>query len=447
MAGSGRDRPRSGLNGVSIDQGTITFSEFLNGAMADAHMATRGRPLAPAEEPLLNGFPYRLFRRSIDVEERRAAGTFFSGSELAARLVMLLKPRLAKGSLVMDPTCGIGDLLLAYAAQLPLETTLYATLAAWGQQLAGMDLRPELVRMAKLRLVTLAKARGGFSDGAPDVDAAFPLITVGDMLREGPRLSAADGFLFNPPFGRTADHSIDGGWATGKVNAAAIFLAELVAARRPGSPIAAVLPEVVRCGSRYELFRRHLEEIGLGGESESLGRFDSWTDVDVFATLLAETDDATVWRGPVRHGIRDVVGDRFVIRVGTVVPHRHPHKGPWRRYICAKTVPAWTSGFEPQRSRRFQGTVFKPPFVVVRRTSSPSDRFRAVGALVTGSNEVAVENHLIVLVPIEGGADTCRDLLAVLKADRTSRYLNESIRCRHLTTGSVASIPWTADGD
>lgn len=431
---------------MSIGQGTGAFSKFLEEAVADIRIAAVAEPLSPAEQPLLNGLPYRLFRQSTDLQERRLAGTFFSSPQLSERIAALLKAQLADGSLVMDPTCGIGDLLLAYAAHLPLEPTLELTLASWGRQLAGMDLRPELVRMAKLRLITLAKARGGFHDGSVEFDASFPLITVGDMFRERARLSTADGFLFNPPFGRTAAHAIKG-WATGKVNAAAIFLAELVAARRPGAPIAAVLPEVLRCGSRYELFRHHLEELGLAGEFLCLGRFDSWTDVDVFVTLLAETARPTIWRRSEVVRVDDTVGFRFLIRVGAVVPHRHPAKGHWRRYLCAKTTPAWSPHFEPRSSRRFTGTVFKPPFVVVRRTSSPSDKCRSVGAVVVGANEVAVENHLIVLMPKEGGVAACRELLSVLKAAETSHHLNENIRCRHLTTGSVASIPWIASVD
>jgi len=417
------------------------FSTFLTEAVAGTSSAFAGKPKAPDQQPLLNGLPYRLFRQSVALDERRRAGTFFSSAELSARLAAMLRQRLPQRAIAMDPTCGIGDLLLAYAALLPIEPSLNATLLEWGKQLAGMDLRPELVRMTKTRLVMLARSRGGFQAKVADIDSHFPLITVGDMLEESGRINAADGYLFNPPFGRTADHAIDT-WATGKVNAAAIFLARLVAAKRRTAPIAAVLPEVLRCGSRYELFRRHLEAGGLGGGFTSLGRFDSWTDVDVFVTLLSDTATPTVWAAnPISEDVA-VVGDRFESRVGAVVPHRHAKIGNWYRFVCAKTTPAWSESFEPKSSRRFKGTVFKPPFVVVRRTSSPSDKRRAVGAIIVGDREVAVENHLIVLMPREGGLAACQELLAVLKHDDTSIFLNEHIRCRHLTTGSVVAIPW-----
>ena len=416
------------------------FSTFLSGVVTDVSSASVDEPVSADQQPLLNGLPYRLFRQSIALDERRKSGTFFSSADLSSRLATMLRERLPDRAVVMDPTCGMGDLLLAYAALLPLGGTLNETLDDWGSQLAGLDLRADLVRMTKARLVMLARARGGFRGEVRDLDRLFPLIAVGNMLTEDVRIAAAAGYLFNPPFGRTSDHAIDT-WATGKVNAAAIFLDHLVGARSPGSPIAAVLPEVLRCGSRYELFRRHLEENRLSGDFTSLGRFDRWTDVDVFTTMLVEADNPTIWVADAPKQPVSVVGDHFVSRVGAVVPHRHGKVGPWHRFVCAKTTPAWSDHFEPTSSRRFKGAVFKPPFVVVRRTSSPSDKHRAVGAIIVGDRDVAVENHLIVLLPREGGLVACQNLLAVLKNAATSDFLNEHIRCRHLTTGSVVAIP------
>jgi hypothetical protein len=124
------------------------------------------------------------------------------------------------------------------------------------------------------------------------------------------------------------------------------------------------------------------------------------------------------------------------------VPHRHQRKGPWHPFACAKSVPAWALGYVPTSNRRFKGTTFAPPFVVVRRTSSPSDKQRAVGAIVLGEETVAVENHLIVLTPKDGRIETCVELLALLSRRETSDHLNREIRCRHLTTSSVMAIPW-----
>ncbi len=414
------------------------FMQLLTLACAEAESGAAA--LVPVErQPLLNGAPYRAFRQSLDIVDRRRAGTFFSGPALAQDLVRLLQSTMPAGGLVLDPTCGIGDLLLAYAASLPIAATLSATLMAWGEQLAGIELRPDLVLMAKTRLMALARARGRFSDPVADIERLFPHIVVGDMFQEPARIATAAGILFNPPFGRTSDHK-GASWGSGRLSAAALFLDAVLRARASSTPIAAVLPEVLRCGSRYGRFRDRLAEAGISGAFESHGQFDQWTDIDVFTTLLLPKAGA-LW--PAASAIQDrAVGDAFTVRVGPVVPHRDPCKGPWRRYICAKSVPAWSDAFEPVLNRRFQGTSFTPPFVVVRRTSSPKDRKRAVGAIIVGDRPVAVENHLLVLMPKDGQLQSCVALLRVLSSDAATDHLNQTIRCRHLTTGSVSTISW-----
>src|SRR3546814_8281363 len=89
--------------------------------------------------------------------------------------------------MVMDPTCGIGDLLLAYAELLHLATTLETTLDTWSHQIAGIERRPDLVSMTKARLVALARFRGHFNTHLERVDTVFPHIVVGDMFSEAHR--------------------------------------------------------------------------------------------------------------------------------------------------------------------------------------------------------------------------------------------------------------------
>lgn len=413
------------------------FERLLAIANAEALSGSAAK-LTPERQQMLNGAPYKAFRQSHSIEDRRQLGTFFSGPELARELAGALHAKMPEGGVALDPTCGIGDLLIAFAEYLPLADSLMDTLHRWGERLAGIEQREDLIGMAKARLVALARARGGFGDAISSLDELFPQIVVGDMCRETERIAKADGLLFNPPFGGISNHEISE-WGTGKLSAAAVLLDSLIEARAPGASIAAVLPEVLRCGSRYKRFRARISATGLSGPFRSHGRFDAWTDVDVFTTLLTPVAGA-LWVAPSTPG--EVVSDRFAVRVGPVVPHRHEKKGPWQPFICAKTVPANAVSFSPRANRRFKGTLFQPPFVVVRRTSSPSDRKRAVGAIIVGEKAVAVENHLIVLVPNDGKYESCIDLLTVLGASATTDYLNMMIRCRHLTTGSVMSIPW-----
>ncbi len=420
---------------------SLTFPDFVSGAEKSVIGECELEGRSVETEPLLNGVPYKVHRQSFDLERRQASGTFFTGSANARQVAHQLHEVLPGGGLVMDPTCGMGDLLLAYAEHLPIEATLHQTLAAWGKQLSGFDLDADLVRLAKARLVLQARLRGGFDGEIDRIDGVFPHIRVGDMMQAKDTLGEPNGFLFNPPFGVVRDVG-ECAWSAGSINAAALFLAELVRHKKVSAPISAILPEVLRCGSRYAAFRIHLVNQGVWGSYKSLGRFDAWADVDVFSTLIVPSPDGKIWDSGVeaRNDLR--VGDRFQVHVGAVVPHRHPKKGAWHRYICAKTTPRWCDGFEPKASRRFGGTVFKPPFVVIRRTSSPSDRNRAVATVIVGNRNVAVENHLLVLLPKDGEVESCRRLTQVLASDETNDYLNVGIRCRHLTTGIVAQIPW-----
>ena len=59
-----------------------------------------------------------------------------------------------------------------------------------------------------------------------------------------------------------------------------------------------------------------------------------------------------------------------------------------------------------------------------------------------GTDPVAVENHLIVLLPKNGDVQTCRELVHRLRFAKTDAWLDSRLRCRHLTTGALAEMPW-----
>jgi hypothetical protein len=129
------------------------------------------------------------------------------------------------------------------------------------------------------------------------------------------------------------------------------------------------------------------------------------------------------------------------IHVGPVVPFRHAKKGPCHRYLTTHNAPPWETVSQVNDQRRFSGTVFHPPLVVVRRTSRRNDRFRAVGTIMNTKSSLAIENHLMVLLPRDGSLKTCQKLLRCLKRLDTTAWLNDRICCRHLTVSSLASLP------
>jgi hypothetical protein len=129
--------------------------------------------------------------------------------------------------------------------------------------------------------------------------------------------------------------------------------------------------------------------------------------------------------------------------VGPVVPFRLAKgEGKESAFLHAKALPRWKRVSRIAETCEFKGTLYKAPFVVVRRTSRPEDEHRAVATLITAPQEIAVENHLLICVPKSGKIQDCKALIKRLKRQKTSRFLNKRIRCRHLTVSAVKEVPW-----
>jgi hypothetical protein len=387
----------------------------------------------------LDGEAGRELAKNVCLKTRRKFGAFFTGSNLADRLV---SGRRISGK-IFDPTVGAGDLLLAAGRKLQLQNTLRKTVASWSKQLAGLDLHKEFVRATKARLVLLARSRGEFAEEltATEVRNAFPLIRVGDALKDRKLHQWADLVLINPPFvKRVAPPGCT--WGAGSVNSAAIFCDHALTQVRPGTKILAVLPEVLRSGTNYEAWRRSVASRAFVRRSERVGLFDNLADVDVFIAHFVRRPRplsiGATWQATASPRRR--VGRYFTVNVGAVVPHRDRKEGGTFRYLDARGALPWRELSRLSERRQFAGRVFQPPFIVIKRTSRPGDVYRATAALVRGNSPVAVENHLIVCSPHDTTLTRCRSLLRQLRSQRVNNWLNRSIRCRHLTVSSVASI-------
>lgn len=387
----------------------------------------------------LDGEASQLLRSSVSLASRRSTGCFFTNAELARALVDDID--VGAWKTIGDAACGAGDLLLAAARRLPLQRGPRSTLAAWGQVLVGRDLDEELVRTTRVRLALLASARHGWHVTLDEehIAALLPDIRSGDGQRlKFPRPGL---MLLNPPFGSTL--SAGTGWSSGRVARAAIFTAAVIDALPPGSRLLAILPDVLRSGSNYAHWRDHISSLMHIDVVDARGQFDPWTDVDIFilrATASAERSSVT-WTTSTKTG--SSLGDVAEIRVGPVVPHRDPHYGSWAPYIEAHDLPlGGRFDASAARRRRHRARAFTPPFVAVRRTSRPGQsQPRALGVLVEGDEPVLVENHLLVCRPLDDSSVSCNEVLRVLAARATSRWLDERIRCRHLTVRALRDIP------
>jgi len=394
----------------------------------------------------LNGQPSIELRNRVSLKNRKADGVFFTGSKLAHRLTSDFVWNSSSSGAIADVGCGAGDLLLACAKKLPLGSDLNETLQIWGQYLIGFDIHPELINATKIRLVLLAINRGVLIRNSyiPALDQIFPMIRSCDFLSNPEEITKASYIVMNPPY-NNLQAPAHCEWASGKVNAAALFIYTCLSKMLTGAKMFAILPDVLRSGSNYVKWRKHIERLTSRIEITTCGQFDDFADIHVFMlkaqkNITHEKYKTIEWI-PSKNCHEHCVVDHFEVHVGAVVPHRDRRKGPCAAYVHAKALPPWEILKRISENRRFSGTLFEPPFVLVRRTSRPGEK-RAIATIVTGKRKVAVENHLMVLLPRIKTIDQCNQLLKVLKSPQTDRWLDKRIRCRHLTVGALKDVPW-----
>ena len=443
-----RTRPLS--EDVVLHPGTfVPYVEHLAsllGAIVRDGADARKAELASA----LDGQPGRQLRKLYTTSALRDTGTYFTGSALANRLVTVLATHLPSVERVVDPACGAGDLLVACARHLPLQASAAETLKDWGERLTGFDINSAFVDATRYRLALLALER---TQASPrEIRKTLPLekIFSNIQVRSGMEPWQLPGspavIVVNPPFsyGVTEKHCT---WARGRVSQAATFMDMCLRNTARGTRILAILPDVLRTGSRYEKWRQLITAKATVRSVEIAGRFDKFTEINVFLLELEVgdgPDTKTGWAHPTNSGTR-TVKDFFDVHVGPVVPFRLDGNGPWRTYVHSEQLPPWETVREIDQRIRFTGTAYHPPFVAIRRTSKADYQVRCIGTLVTGSVPMAVENHLLIALPRDNKVGSCKKLLEVLKRDATSRWMNERIRCRHLTVGSVGDLPWPED--
>lgn len=396
---------------------------------------------------LLEGEESLAVERLIPQAERSKHGIFFTPNEIVNDLVLRFENEIVDGSTFFDPACGAGNLLLGIARRCNLENSFDETVDAWSRRFGGCDIDAAFVRAVKLRLIFLAAYRHGLPEISEDylevLVSRFSGFAVGDYLHGNYGVDF-DCVIANPPF----SHVVIGdkcGWSTGRTQLAGLFIDKILQLGKLGQRVVAVLPDVLRSGTRYDRWRRSVEERTTGGYATMYGRFTADVDVDVFFldAISSKPNDAAEtisWIPERAAGFgRSKLGDLYTVSVGSVVPFRLTGKGEESPYITAKNCPA--DGEVEQASRiKFDGTKVSAPFVVVRRTSNPSDRRRLIATLITCTEPVAVENHLIVMRPKDQTLGSCRYLMERLRGEDAVNQINEKIRCRHLTVRSIKDI-------
>lgn len=383
-----------------------------------------------------------VLRKLLSIDEMREAGSFFTGQALASKVLTSFKRPITLSSVVLDPTCGAGNLLIEASRKLGVETTLSETLKGWGKVLWGFDIHQHFIEAAKIRIVIEAINRGVEQDcGLDEAIGLLSNICAKNALTTKPdEIKNVTHVVMNPPFTIWSSPK-ENYWKEGNVNAAGILFDKYLRVLPKGCLISAILPDVLRSGSRYHEFRKFVSD-SMDANVEIYGRFNNKTDVDVF--LLSGVNECSScdiqWHSFVNNN--STVADYFHVRTGPLVAYRDPEEGDEYAYFYPKNCPKWQVVKHVVEKRKFTGRVLQPPFVVIKRTSSPSDRSRASATLINLNEPVAIENHMIVVTPKDGKINTCKKLMRILQSQQTNDFLNERIRLRHLTVGVIKDIPF-----
>ncbi|NHZ93820.1 N-6 DNA methylase [Massilia sp. CCM 8733] len=438
---------------TALKNPTQSYDLFASKVGAEVSRVLAGGKLdRKAAASYLNGAASEALVELVPRDTRSTDGIFFSGKKLSKYVARCLSAKIAAGATVADPTCGAGDLLLACATLMSRGQSTAATVAQWSSRIIGLDLHGEFVNAARARLTLLA-AQEGFSATEEVRATRFDNLLPGNYFDHLEKIAAADCVVMNPPFAKVQTPD-DCEWAKGSVQLAGVIFASVLSNAKIGQEIVAVLPDVLRCGSRYQRWRKFIDAHCVSKRIHVYGRFDEKTDVDVFVVHLTKsarfaTKSKGDWIGRALSGTNKphsaVLNDFFKVSVGAYVPFRAKKTDEIVDYLCVGDVPADAEVAAPSKCR-FNGTLHQTPFVVIRRTSNPADSRRVIPTLITGPKMVAVENHLIVLMPADGALSSCRRLIAVLQNEETDNWMNRASRCRHLTTAIVKKLPligWT----
>jgi hypothetical protein len=373
--------------------------------------------------------------RLLTKKSMKHHGIFFSGNTWSRKLAK--HAPIERDIRYFDPSCGVGDLLSAIAERICLSRS-EAAKKMRAITFEGCDIHSPFASIAADQINALEKKLD--IEGKLVQRRFVAEFNSADALKVDWNLSKNHCIVMNPPFQRVTAPT-DSNIGSGKISAAALFLEKAILTSPAGVRIVAILPDVIRSGTRYQKLRELLKSRSKVIRFEPEGRFSASVNIDV-CILVAEIAQKIKRRSPRKEQSNNKrIGDVFDVCVGTVVPYRDKKISSSRLYIDVSDAPSWGI-VQPKRRHFYNGRLFQPPFVVIKRTSSPSQSDRAKATIIIGENPVMVENHLIVLSPKNKRLSTCKSVLKLLKKETTSEWLNYQIRCRHLTVKAVAEIPY-----
>jgi hypothetical protein len=422
--------------------GEIPLSAYAHAILRGGDLEPpRPLPLSPFFEAVESSCATQVVYDVLSRSDRRRHGIFFSGAEWARTLVSEL--RLEEWRRFVDPSVGSGDLLVEICRRLPIGADVHETIEEWSNRLVAIDLRESFLKIAWARIQGVALLRHQQAGGATKQFTPRPLpenFRVGDALEMSLALKQNDCVIMNPPYQRMCA-SITSFVGSGMRSAAALHLEHVLKEGPESVGIIALIPEVLRSGTSYRRFREEVQRRMVVKSFDSSGRFGAGADIDV-AVLVGRTAAGNNDSMPIVETQDHItLGDYFSVRVGPVVPHRSAMDGPECGYLTAKNSRVGLEITVPPELATFRTRVECGPFIIVRRTSSPSDKKRARATLISSTTSFLVENHLLIIKAHSGNIAELLTLMSILDDPRTDTWLNSHIRCRHLTVSAVKKIP------
>ena len=132
----------------------------------------------------------------------RELGAFFTPHALAENAVSQFSTAITADSKLLDPNCGVGNLLIEATMCLGVKPSLSATLKTWNEVLYGFDIESDFIVITKLLLILAALARGVKLDcSIEQAESYLTNIKVKNALNiTAEDISHITHLLMNPPF-------------------------------------------------------------------------------------------------------------------------------------------------------------------------------------------------------------------------------------------------------
>ena len=99
-------------------------------------------------------------KENFTAEYLKKIGAFFTEPLLSLKAIQLFQNAITVESVVLDPSCGVGSLLIESSRQLGVRPLLSDTLKEWNNVLKGFDTQRDFIEISKLRIVLEALNRG-----------------------------------------------------------------------------------------------------------------------------------------------------------------------------------------------------------------------------------------------------------------------------------------------